>query len=239
MMMDAYDAMLGGVILAAPQNVNACPVVPAPDIFVETRRQKTQIRHDLSKEQLMAMQGDTDLPYQMASVVHLETGGMMHGDIKVGYDIVMDEIPLAAADTVFDSCVRYRQVRVTLELDPTIFIARDFAPDSCWYHEIYQHEESHIDMDQIVIDKYAARIKDGLGLAFSMPQDNVSGPANKAAVPALKKDMGQTVMAMVDVVVRDMGRERQQKQQGVDSLHGYAYIMDQCYDGDNVIRVDP
>lgn len=239
MMMDAYDAMLGGVILAAPQNVNACPVVPAPDIFVETHRQKTKIRHDLSKEQLMVMQGDTDLPYQMASVVHLETGGMMHGDIKVGYDIVMDEIPLAAADPVFDICVRYRQVRVTLELDPTIFIARDFAPDSCWYYEINQHEESHIDMDQIVIDKYAARIKDGLGLAFSMPQDNVSGPVNKTAVPALKKDMGQTVMAMVDVMVRDMSRERQEKQQGVDSLHGYAYIMDQCYDGDNVIRVDP
>lgn len=238
-MMGAYETFLSGIILASAQDAGACPVVPAPDIFVETRRQKTRIRHDLTKEELMAMQTDTDLPYQMKNIEHIETGGMMQGSIKVNYEIAMDEIPAATTGHVFDYCIRYRQVKVILELDPTIFIARDYAPDSCWYDEIGQHEESHIDMDQAVIDKYSQRIKDGLTLAFSMPQDNVAGPVKKDGIESLKKDMGQTVMAMVDVMVRDMVRERQEKQQGVDSLHGYAYIMERCYDGDNVITVLP
>ncbi len=237
-MIDVYETLLAGVILASAQDAGGCPVVAAPDIFVETRRQKTEIRHDLTKAELLEIQGDTDLPYQMQNLAHVETGGMMSGDINISYEIVMDEIPVA---TTVDSdlCVRYRQIRVVLEMDPTIFIARDYAPDSCWYHEIHQHEESHIDMDQIVIDKYSGRIQDGLAMAFSMPHDNVAGPVEMDGVPALKKQMGETLMAMVDVMLRDMARERQQKQQGVDSLRGYAYIMNRCYDGDNVIHIDP
>ena len=238
-MIDFLEPVFGGFMLAsASTGAGACPVVPPPQIFVETRRQKTEIRHDLTKDELLAMRSDTNLPYQMQDIAHIETGGMMQGDIRVSYDIVMDEIPGATAETVFDFCVRYQQIRVTLEIAPTIFIAKDHAPDSCWYHEIRQHEESHIDMDQVVVDKYSGRIKDGLALAFSMPEDNVAGPVKKKEISALKKQMGETLMAMVDVMARDMARERHVKQQGVDSVEGYGYIMNQCYDGDNVITIE-
>lgn len=229
------DAFIGGVMLVAVQG--GCPAVPPPRVSVQTSRKETHIRHDLSKEALMAMQTDTDLPYQMQDMTHVETGGMVRGDIKVAYRIDMDAVPGATAATVEARCVRYSDINVVLELTPTIFIASDYAPETCWYKEIRTHEESHIDIDAIVIDKYASRISDGLQMAFSMPQDHIAGPVAPAQVDDLKKQMGEAVMAMVDVMVRDMARERIEKQAGVDSIRGYGHIMNSCYDGDNVVHI--
>ncbi|HEY8190487.1 MAG TPA: hypothetical protein VIF12_07360, partial [Micavibrio sp.] len=169
-----------------------------------------------------------DLPYQMQDMSHVETGGLMRGDIKIGYAIDLGDFPVREGE----NCVRYKSIAVTLELDPEIFIARDYAPDSCWFKKILDHEESHIDMDQVVIDKYAARIRDGLSLAFSVPEDAVAGPVGSADIAGLKASMGKNVMGVVGVMARDMLRERQQKQQAVDSAGSYAYIVKSCHSGD-------
>jgi hypothetical protein len=227
---------VSAVILAS---AGACPAVPPPEIRVVAIRQPTQVDHTLSREDLQEFKTESDLPLQMKNLEHIETGGVMRGDIGISYHIDMGEIPGRTEDTNHLSCVRYKDIVVTMEIAPKVFVARDYAPDSCWYREILQHEESHIDMDVLVVEKYAQRIEDGLALAFATPGDVVAGPVAGKAVDDLKKRMGENVTAMVDVLILDMARERREKQAVVDSVEGYSYLMNQCYQGRNVIYYDP
>ncbi len=137
------------------------------------------------------------------------------------------------------NCVRYDSVQVTLTLMPTIYIASDYDEKSCWYKETYEHEMSHADMDRVVMEKYKARLQDGLALAFSGPQDGVQGPVAAKKVKDLKRAMGEQVVNMTGSLLADMARERMAGQQGVDSIKSYAYIMNQCYHGSNVVKVRP
>lgn len=232
--------VIGAIVLASasPAEVPLCPNVSPPLIAVDVGSLEPVIRHDLTKNKMSQFVSDTTLPTQMQELSHLEVGGMMQGDIHVRYDVVTGTIPGNTAETVHLNCVRYQTIKITLELAPTIFIASDYAPESCWYHEILEHEQSHIDMDRVVVEKYRQRMADGLALAFSEPGDSVQGPVrSKKEIAALKKSMGDQIVQMTDGLIADMKRERQSIQQSVDSTEGYAFIMNSCYQGDNVLTV--
>lgn len=216
-----------------------CPNVPPPNIDVIATRQPTRINQDLSKAELQNLRKDTELPHQMMNLSHVETGGVLYSEIQIQHDAGFGTVPGNTIDTVNQSCVRYENIRITFSLNPEIFIASDYAPDSCWYREIREHEESHIDMDEIIMMKYAKRVDDGMKLAFSSPADFIAGPVDPKKTAPLESKMGEDLVAMVKAMTVEMAAERQDKQQGVDSLGGYAYIMNSCYDGDNVVTVAP
>lgn len=225
--------------MAVLASASLCPNVPPPNIEVVASREPTKIRHDMTKEQLQNLRKDTKLPYQMMDLSHVETGGVLHSDIEIKHDVGFGVVPGNTADTVNQACVRYENIRITFALNPVIFIASDYTPESCWYKEIREHEESHIDMDEVVILKYAKRVQEGMKMAFSAPADFIAGPVDPKKTDPLKEKMGNDLVAMVNVLTADMGAERQEKQQGVDSLGGYAYIMNTCYQGENVVKITP
>jgi hypothetical protein len=225
---------VAGLVLAA---ASLCPNVGPPQIAVEISRQKPLIHHEISKDELKGIKINTDMPYQMQDLSHVETGGMMRGDIHVNYKVATSIVPGNTVETVNMDCVRYDTVTLTLDIAPVIYIAKEYEPGSCWYDEILQHEMGHIDADQTVVEKYQARIRDGLNLAFSQPGDAIQGPVDPKKAEDLKKTMGKQVMDMTDMLVNDMARDRAEAQQSVDSLGGYAYIMNKCSTGDKVYRL--
>lgn len=227
------------VLVSAAVPASLCPIVPGPQISVLTTRQLTEIRQNYSKDELKALRADTELPYQLQDLSHVETGGVMRGDIDIKYDVSFGEVPGNTVETVNDACVRYAQITITLHITPLIFIASEYGKESCWYEEIHKHEELHIDVDEEVVKKYAQRIEDGLNLAFATPEDFIDGPVKPKKAAALKKYMGQNLVAMIDVLANDMARERLERQQEVDSLSGYGEIMNACYQGRNVFRPAP
>lgn len=227
----------GFIVLASA--APACPNVPAPRIGVEIVFEKPVINHERSIAQMRSTRMDTATPYQMRRLDHADRGGMIENDIGIDYNVETSVVPGNTAQTVNMSCVKYDSVQVRLTLRPKIYIARDYDEESCWYRETYQHEMSHVDMDMTVMEKYKERLRDGLALAFSGPQDGVQGPVNGKKVADLKKAMGNDLVSMTNALLSDMVRERLQQQQGVDSIENYAYIMDQCYRGGNVVKVKP
>jgi hypothetical protein len=239
MILPLIEAARAAILVSATMPASLCPVVPGPQISVVTTRQLTEIRQNYSKDELKALRTDTTLPYQLQDLSHVETGGIMRGDITIKYDVGFDEVPGNTAETVNDSCVRYAQIRITLHITPLIFIASEYGKESCWYKEIHKHEELHIDVDEDVVKKYAQRIEDGLKLAFATPDDFIDGPVKPKKAALLKKEMGQNLVAMIDVLAKDMARERFERQQDVDSLGGYGEIMNACYHGPTVFRPAP
>lgn len=224
----------GFVVLAAsssPAAPTACPSVPAPNIVVEMQIREPEISHDKSIAQMQLMRMDTVMPYQMRQLDHIDRGGMMSAEIQINYGVKTSIVPGNTAETVNLNCVRYDHVDITLTLVPKIFVAKDYAENSCYYQKTLQHELGHFDMDRVVVEKYRLRLQDGLSLAFSGPQDAVQGPVKKRKIAALEKAMGEQVVAMTNGLLTDMVRERQAKQQAVDSAQNYAYIMNACYVG--------
>lgn len=217
----------------------ACPNIIAPQIGVEIVVARPIIHHEQTIAQMKLAQTDTPVPYQMKQLDHAARGGMIQDDIGIDYNIVTSEVPGNTAQTINMHCVKYDSVQVRLTLMPTIFIAKDYDENSCWYRETYQHEMSHVDMDRVVMEKYKGRLQDGLALAFSGPQDSVQGPVKKSGIKDLKKKMGEQLVSMTNSLLSDMVRERMENQQGVDSIENYAYIMNQCYHGTNVVKVKP
>lgn len=230
----------GFVVLAAvAPPIPICPNVKAPEIRVETFISEPEIDHSQSLAQMRTAKSDTTEPYQMKQLDHAGRGGMIQSDIKIDYKVNTSLVPGNTAETVNMNCVKYDKIRIKLSLKPKIFIASDYDEKSCWYQETLRHEMSHIDMDRVVIEKYKGRLQDGMALAFSGPQDTVQGPVTKVGVTPLRKTMGNQLVNMTNMLLSDMARERAEQQQAVDSLQNYAYIMNQCYHGDNVVRVQP
>lgn len=225
---------LRGLVLIAS---GGCPHVHAPDIVVRAHRAPTVLHTTLTMQDLARFKTESDLPLQMHELTHVETGGLMRGDIKIRYDVDIESIPSAGQSG--QSCSYYKAITVSLILNPQVYIAREYAPGTCWFRQIREHEESHVDMDQNVIHKYAARIQDGLKLAFAAEHSYMTAPYPQSMRNEAETLMGGDVVATVNVIVRDMKRERMEKQSAVDSFAGYAYIMDQCYAGDNVLMVPP
>lgn len=234
LMLPLIEAANLALLVSAAAPVSLCPLVPPPQINVVTTRQLTEIRQTYSKDELKNLRADTKLPYQMQDLSHVETGGMMEGDIDIRYDVGFDDIPGNTAETVNQSCVRYSRIMITLHITPLIFIAKDYDKDSCWYDEIHKHEEQHIDVDEAMVKQYAQRIEEGLRLAFATPEDFVDGPVLPKKTAALKKAMGNNLAAMMGVLTQGMTRERMERQQDVDSLGNYGEIMNNCYHGNNV-----
>lgn len=219
-----------GFIFLAAATQPACPSVSAPNIVVEMRVKEPVINHKKTIAQMKLMRMDTTMPFEMRQFDHLDRGGMMSAEIQIHYGVKTSPVPGNTAETVNMHCVRYDNVDITLTLAPKIFVARDYADHSCYYQKTLQHELGHVDMDKVVVEKYRMRLQDGLSLAFSGPQDAIAGPVAKRKIKALEKKMGEQIVGMTNGLLADMVRERQEKQQAVDSVQNYAYIMNACYD---------
>lgn len=224
--------IMNTVILAATME---CATLPPPQIRVEAVRKPTSIDHTLSREQLRAFETDTAMPREMRSLSHVDVGGIMKAAITTRYDIDFAHSGILMKG----HCVHIKKIHVILELAPAIYIAAEHPEGSCFYEKIREHEESHIDMDKVVVEKYADRIKDGLKLAFAVPDDGTAGPVSKRRIKKLESNVGANVMQMVNVMLKDMARERAEKQAGVDSAQGYNYITTTCNPDAKVVKVQP
>lgn len=213
-------------VFAVLASTGLCPNLPGPDIIVSIQHHEAEIRNDLTRAELQELRGGVDLAYQLQDHAHAEVGGMLRGDIGVKYRINFDQVPNNAEG---DICVRYKTVRVILEMNPVIFVAQEYAPPACLYREIYQHEATHLAVDKSIMEKYAQRMRDGLAMAFSLPGDSVSGPVQAGGVPALKEEMGGSVMAMTKILMQDMARERVERQAAIDVPENYRLVVRRCY----------
>lgn len=212
-----------------------CAAFLPPKIEVEVARKPTTIDHSLTKEELQAFDTDTKLPREMRSLSHVDTGGIMNADINIKYDIDFAH----SGVLMRGHCVHIKKIHVTLQLNPRIYIAADYPEGTCFYEAIREHEESHIDMDEVVLGKYAERIRDGLGILFKTSEDATAGPVSKRRIKELEKNAGASVMRSIDVLLKDMARDRAEKQAGVDSAEGYNYITTTCNPDAKVVKVQP
>lgn len=228
MLLESIQAglMASGLWLAAG-SVPGCPVPPIPNVSVYAVTAATKIDDSLPMNVLETFELDTDTAKSATNMTHAKTGGVMRGTIGIEYSIEMDWQP---AETGGLSCLHFSEVNIILTLEPTIFIARDFARGGCVYNAVRDHEMEHVAIDRTAIEAYAAQIDRAFDFVFEVDGNRQSPPIADNEVTVMRSRMQQAVINQTEQILRDMYADRMARQNALDSPQTYAELMRQCPD---------
>ena len=215
---------MGSLLVLAGAGGNPC-ALPKPTLITVTPTTQT-VQFDYSKTlgELQGQATDTIDPYSFHGVSM--TQGFMKGAISVRPEVRLGTQTLPAIGA---ACLWYDSIHVSIEIDPTITIAKEVSEDSCMHEAVKVHEMKHVRADREIVNAYAqsiaAKLNDALGA-----RGFVSQPVPLDQAQALAERMQKTVMQIVDFELKKMDLERTEKQQAIDSLEEYERVRALCPD---------
>ncbi|MCB9988658.1 MAG: hypothetical protein H6868_04890 [Rhodospirillales bacterium] len=124
------------------------------------------------------------------------------------------------------ACLYYDSVKINIELNPTIYIAKDYINHKKCKAAILDHERDHVRVDRKVVNKYAKQI--GLSVKKAVDGIGVIGPIRVEDVEATQKQLVDHVRNAATAHDRQISEEMQSLQSRVDSLEEYQRISEIC-----------
>jgi len=201
-----------------------CNMPKAADISVVPKTQPVQVDTSQSQRQLQAAQMDTINPYGFDSKSY--TNGYMKGTISMRPVVKLGQMTWPALGAV---CMWYDTVSIEIWLNPKIVIASEVARDKCMSKAVLFHEMKHVKVDREVVNKYAQtmgqKVYDGL-----KQRGFLVGPVKAEYGPEIVKRMQDTVVQLLELEYKKLEIEREELQQGVDSLEEYQRVQAECPD---------
>jgi hypothetical protein len=177
-----------------------------------------------SKAQLNRMDVDTISPYGPQHKTNVS--GLMSGSIQLKSNVAfMHE----TYKYLGRGCVYLKGVDVEIHLEPTIFIANDYKRGGCMYNAILAHEFKHVREDQLIINKYTNLIGQALEKAVAR-QGNSFGPMRLSYMPEIQLQVKNAIEHAVLRVNDRMNKERQKRQQAIDTIEEYDAVGRRCKD---------
>lgn len=223
--MIGLDYLMAGHLLLADYKVR-CAMKAAPEITVSASGLDTVIDNSRTIQQLNAFKPmiGTKSPYGQNSQTHIE--GLMHGGIGVGGDYMFSNETYPALNKV---CMYVAKVNVKISIDPKIFIAKEYAPGTCHYNAVLEHEQKHVAVDKRLVNKYTNIIVKAVN--NTLKQVGYShGPYDASQLPALQKQISAIIESVIKQFSENMNKERQVLQQEVDTLKEYGRVDALCPD---------
>lgn len=199
-----------------------CKAAALPPVRVEPSKSVIQYDHSLTQGQLDRMEIDTVNPYGDHKQTHV--GGLMSGEITVEHQIGFVQ---ERYDRLGVSCLYYDSVDVKININPTIYIARENKPGSCRYNAILEHEKKHVEVDRLVVNKYARRI--GESVSFALKQYGSSfGPFPVGEIAYAQERLQEYLGGVIKAEVDAMNEERRASQQAIDTIQEYERVRRLC-----------
>ncbi|MCM2344375.1 MAG: hypothetical protein NDJ24_07425 [Alphaproteobacteria bacterium] len=229
----AGGLVLGVLLAGAPQAGAAkktiksasdvtCSVPKAPMITVTP--QTADIKYDYSKtaKQLTQQGSNTVNPY--AANVDTTTGGLRSDTPKMRSNVKMGTLTYPSLKV---GCIWYDTIEVGIELNPVIFIAKEFQREPC-KSAILKHELKHVTVDRDVMNKYAMEI--GKAVQIAVNQAGALGPFNVADINMQQDRLIGHIQSAINSQQLLLDKEMRQKQAQVDSLEEYEQVSKVCKD---------
>jgi len=192
----------------APRNADSY------DVQVDIAIGEPAIRNDISKAEL----GTTN--------IHGRRGQVL-GNTQSGLDLRWS----TSAQVVSwhkAYCFWVTKVAVQLsyhQLD--VNVASEYAPGTCQYQAILDHEFQHVQVAHSVLEPYAQRIRQAL-TSLAIPTSNLPAVADS---PAIARQEMEKVIRRALMPVRDqMNRLMDERQAQVDTLDNYRRTWRRCRD---------
>ena len=208
---------------SAPQNKgqNWCKLSKPPQVVIKTDTDKINWFFNYSQAQLNNFDVDTINPY--GNSIHTDVGGLMKGGINMTQTMRFNTITHKGLN---QSCVFYDIVRVDFKIEPNIYIAREYPPGSCKHNAIKGHELKHINIDRLIVNKYAALA--GRTIKAEIDKRALYGPVSIAQEDQMAKLMQGRMELILRTLNKQMEDERRTRQQAVDNLQEYERVNNLC-----------
>jgi hypothetical protein len=218
--MFGLDLTIAGSLLIMAGNTVACTVPRPPNIIVNPVTNAIQYEYMMTSEELNKYTTSTVSPY--APNVDSTTGGLRHDRPKITTEIQWGRMDDSSRGL---SCLWYDTIRVTIELSPKIYIARDKQFRRC-KQEIIDHEVRHVDVDRQVINKYSQAI--GLAVKNAVDKVGAMGPYNQHEIEHIQNNLVSHIHAAINSQKLLLFQEMSREQAKVDSLEEYERISRKC-----------
>ena len=218
-----FLAIAASGYLELAQNTLECKTKAAPRVRVSASTKDVRYNFKKTKNQLAATEIDTISPY--AHDQETFVGGLMNGQIEVKTNV---KLGWEAYPSVKKNCYWYDEVNLHMEIDPIVFVAKEFPRGTCEHKEILKHEQKHVGVDRIIVKKYRKMMEQYLNqIVKKVP---VYGPESTARAPMTRKKMSDYIEAAVTKVSDKMYAERRVRQQSIDSHEEYERVAAACRD---------
>ncbi len=198
-----------------------CKPSGSPKIQVKTSTDDIRWDYSKSEKELNKYKIDTINPYGKGVIT--DVGGLMQGGIMMQEQMRYSTLTRSSVGQV---CYWYDNVVVTLHIQPTIFIAREFARGTCKHEAIREHELKHVAVDREIVNKYANLL--GKAVQEIVNRKTIYGPYKVSQAKEVETFMNQQLAVALKRYSREMDEERKQRQQLVDSLAEYERVNKMC-----------
>lgn len=199
-----------------------CKAKMIPKISVIANKSNVQYDFTKTKNEMSRFDIGTLSPYAPHHTVHIK--GVMNANIRSEQwsDFVRETYE--HADT---GCLYIKKIEIKVDVDSTIYVAKEHPEGSCEHKEILKHEKKHLREDQLVINKYSKLVKDDLD-GFVQKTKGSFGPYKISELSKVEKNLRQQIADLVTARHDKMNVERQERQQAIDSIEEYDAIAAAC-----------
>lgn len=219
--MIGLDYIMAGYVHLAAGNIK-CELKKTPELAVSATDTALKIDNSKSQGELNNFDIDTVSPYGREAKVHV--GGLMSGEIKTSSNVsIMSE----TYPSLNAACLMINKITVKIHVDPTIYIAREYKKGSCMYGSVLQHEQKHVRIDRLLVNKYAGLMAKALDTEFKKG-GYTFGPLPAHNIDEEQKRIGHVANTIVKDLSHKMNEERRVKQQAIDSIEEYNYVSSIC-----------
>jgi hypothetical protein len=221
--MIGLEFVMGGLLQMAA--IGGCAKQKPPNILAEPLTSVVQYDFTKSRGDLQNFDIDTVSPYGPEH--RAKVGGLMSGEIRVESRIRFMQEKYAARGA---GCVHVDSIDIIVHVDPTIYVASEYAKGTCQHAAIIEHEKKHVQADIAVARKYAALLKTKLA-AYLRQVDYTHGPYPIERIEAAQARIQENIQNLVKANNEGMTNERKNVQQQLDSLAEYERVAAQCKGG--------
>ncbi len=224
-MFPGLDYILAGYVeLVAAQKSIVCQPIRAPEITVTASSTKMEADHSRSIAELSTpIPGVKRGASPYGDGVPVMTEGLMLGSVKMPGNFSF----ITQKNANGQGCIHIDKVNVRIEINPKIYIAREYVPGTCYYNAIMEHEKKHVAVERFIVDKYTRVIGEVLKKNIDA-RGYVFGPFPAQHMDIAKNDLSKFLSAVVEPYAKRMEAERERLQSEVDSLAEYERVQRMC-----------
>lgn len=199
----------------------SCPPKPAGKVNIIWSSDAVKYDFTKSQNQMDSMETDTVNPYDRSVKTHV--GGLMKGGINMKSQIQVAGLSYSQSQMI---CQWIDKMDITIAIDPTIYIAREYPKGGCEHRAILEHEMKHVFVDRSIVKKYAPMIKEHLEKAVL--KVGIVGPKPERKRAEFHKKITDYMSAQLKAVTDKMYAERRALQAKVDSREEYDRVSGLC-----------
>lgn len=222
------EYIAAGYLHLASANIQ-CTMPRAPEITVSASGLQTKIIETKGIQELTMMSNaaGTETPYDKNAVVHTEGLRLGRIGLKGAYEFQTQTYP-----DLGKACFFVSKVNIKVELDPTIYIAKEFKHGTCHYNAVLEHERKHVALDRKTVNKYLNVMVKAVNNTLKKV-GYVHGPYDVAQIPALERQIEGILNSVIEQFYDNMNRENDALQKTtVDTLAEYQRVDALCKDKD-------